>query len=80
MEYAHVLDVEVRVAGPNTARSEVACLDQGTVGIEVIDNRISILLLTSGENHDLEMLISRLETLVSVRSNIDAGEDWFWLF
>ena len=74
MEYAHIFDVEVWVARPDTAWSEVSCLNQAAIGVQIVDDWICVLLLRGCEYNDLEVLVSRFEALTSEWTNVDAGE------
>ena len=75
VEYSHVFDVEVWVARPNAARSEVSRLDKRAIRVQIVNNRICVLLLRSCENDNLEVLVGCFETLSSERTNVDAGEN-----
>jgi len=80
VEDSHVLNVEVWVARSNAARAEISRLDERAIRVEVVDDGVCILLLTSGKDHDLEVLIGGLQTLPSKRPDIDASEDGLRLF
>lgn len=72
MKDSHVLYVKVRIASPDTAWSEESSLDEFALRIEVVDDWISILLLTSCEYHNLEVFIGSFEALAGKRTDVDA--------
>ena len=75
MEYAHIFDVEVWVARPYAARSEVSRLDQTAIRVQIVNDWICVLLLRGREDDDLEVLVGRLEALASEWTNVDAGKN-----
>lgn len=79
IEDAQVFDVEVGVPGAHAARSVEARLKVLVFRINVVDYRISILLLAGGENDDLKVLVCSFQTLDNVRPNVDAGHHGLWI-
>ena len=79
VEYAHIFDVEVWVACPDAARSEVSRLDQTAIRVQIVNDRICVLLFRGRENDDLEVLVGRLEALSSEWTYVDAGKNGFGL-
>ena len=75
VEDAHVLDVEVGIVRSDAAGAEVSGLDQGAVRVQVVDDRVRVLLLTGCEDDHLEVLVSRLEAVTGERADVDAGQD-----
>ena len=79
VENAQIFNVKVGITRPNTARTEVPSLDQGAIGIKIINDRVCVLLFGGGEDYDLEVLVGGLEALAGEWPNVDAGEDGFGL-
>ena len=79
MENAHILDVEVWVACSDAGWSIETSLDQGAIWIEVVDDRISVLLLRGSEDDHLEMLVCGFKAFSCERSDVDASHYWLGL-
>lgn len=79
MEDTHIFDVEVRIVCPYTTGPVEAGLNEGAVRVEVINDGVGVLLFRRRENDHLEVLIGSFETLASIGSYVDTGEDWLWL-
>ena len=75
MENSHVLDVEVRVVRSDAAWSVIACLNELTLGIKVVDYRVGVLLLRCCEYDDLEVFIGGFKTLSCKWSDIDTCQN-----
>ena len=75
MENSHILHVEIRVARTDTAWPVIACLNELTFRIKVVNYRVRVLLLRCREYHNLEVLIGSLETLSCKRSDIDTCQN-----
>jgi len=80
VENAQVLNKKVWVSCPNAAIPIKASLDKRSVWVEIVDDRIGVLLLRRGKNYDLEMLVSSLEALPDKGPDVYAGKDRLWLF
>lgn len=79
VEDAQVLHIEVRSASPHTTGTIETSLDEVTFGVEVVDDRVSILLFGCSEYYNLEVLVGCLEAVNCVGADIDAGEDRVWV-
>jgi len=79
IEDAQVFDVEVGIPCPHAARSIKARLEVLVFGVDVVDYRISILLLAGGENDDLKVLVCSLQALNNMRPNVNAGHHGLWI-
>ena len=79
MENAHILDVEVWIACADAGWTVETSLDQGAIWIEVVDDRISVLLLRSSEDDHLEMLVCGFQAFSCERPDVDASHYWLGL-
>ena len=57
MENSHILDIEVWITGLHAAMSEVSRLYKRTIGVQIVYNWVSVLLLRGCEDHYLKVLI-----------------------
>lgn len=80
MEDAHIFDVEVGVPCTHAAGPVETGLNESALRVKVVDDWVGIFLLTCSEDHDLEVLVGRLETLPGEGSDIYSSQDWLRLF
>ena len=75
VEYSQVFNVKVWIASANAARTEVTSLDQSTIWIKIINDRICVLLLGRREDYNLEVLVCSFEALSGEWSDVDASQN-----
>ena len=74
---AEVLHVKIRIPRPHTARPIVPCLEVLVVRINIINYRVSVLLLARCKDNYLKVLVRNLQAVINMRPYVDSSHHGF---